>query len=234
MFKTEGHPAVVGFGHELVGTRFSFDDLLFASDVVVTTSLLEGFGFAFLEGANRGKPLMGRNLADVTSDFIEAGFPGMSLYDRLLVPVDKTMRQQMNMRGFQFAMKQGSLLGLSNSTINRFGDEVKRIFSDHVVDFGFFGLDQQIDLTRRLREKTFVQELKSLNPKGTEPTEFPKGFSERVQKQFGLQAHANRLTAAFEGLFSQKTQDLTVTDISSRLLDHYFIPRFHRPLTGDW
>ena len=234
LFKTEGHTAVVGFGHELVGTCFSFDDLLLASDVVVTTSLLEGFGFAFLEGANRGRPLMGRNLADVTSDFVEAGFPGTSLYDRFLVPADKAMRQLMIMRGCQFATKQGSLLGLSKSTIDRFAEEVKAIFSDHMVDFGFFGLDQQLDLARRLKEKAFVQELRSLNPKSGEPAEFPKDFSQRVQKQFGLEAHANRLTAAFEGLFRQKTPELTGKDISSRLLEHYFIPRFHRPLTGDW
>ncbi len=234
LFKTEEHAAVVGFGHELVGSAFSFDDLLLASDVVVTTSLLEGFGFTFLEGANRGRPLVGRNLADVTSDFIEVGFPGPSLYDRFLVPADRTIREQMIVRGCQFAKKQGRLLGLSNSSIDKFGEEVKTIFSHEVVDFGFFTLGRQLDLTRRLGEKTFVQELKSLNPKGAEPIEFPQDFSERVEERYGLQAHANRLAAAFEGLFTQKAGEMTPANISNRLLDHYFIPRFHRPLIGDW
>jgi glycosyltransferase involved in cell wall biosynthesis len=234
LFKKHNHAAVVGFGHELVGSAFGFDDLLLASDVVVTTSLLEGFGFTFLEGANRGRPLVGRNLTNVTSDFIEAGFPGASLYDHFLVSVDREMREQMVARGRQFARNQGHFLRLTNATIDKFADEVETIFADGLVDFGFLDLKQQLDVALRLDGTILARELKSLNPGASEPAVFPADFTHRVEERFGLQSHASRLTVAFEGLFTQGWKEATTRNVSDRLLDLYFLPRFHRPLIGDW
>jgi hypothetical protein len=234
LFRKQGHAAVVGFGHELVGRLFGFDDLLLASDALVTTSLMEGFGFTFLEGASRGRPLVGRNLSEVTADFVEAGFPAASLYDRFLVPVDKKVRKTMTARGCQFAQKQARLLGLDNSTVDRFSDEVKTIFSEDVVDFGFLDLSQQLGLIRLLQGDDFARDLKALNQEAAEPAPFPANFAERVEEIFGLEPHASRLAAAFEGLYTQDCSEGTTENVSSRLLDLFFRPRYHRPLIGDW
>ena len=234
LFRSHNHAAVVGFGHELVGSAFGFDDLLLSSDVVVTTSLLEGFGFTFLEGANRGIPLVGRNLYELTSDFAVAGFPGDSLYEQFLVPIGRDTREEMITKGRQFAQKQGQLLGLNNSAIDRFVDEVKTVFSDDAVDFGFLELNQQLGLIDYLRENAFVQELRSLNPAAAEPAVFPHDFNERVEEQFGLQVHASKFAAAIKGLFGQTFAEANTRKISTKLLDLYFLPRFHRPLIGGW
>jgi hypothetical protein len=234
LFKKERYAAVVGFGHELVGSVFSFDDLVLASDVVVSTSLLEGFGFTFLEGANRGKPLVGRNLRDVTSDFVDTGFPVEALYDEFLVPMDGQKRREMINKGQQFAQEQGRLLRLAQATIERFCQEVEAIFSKNVVDFGFLELSQQIHLAGLLREESLLRELKSLNTKAAEPAEFPPNFPERVEEHFGLESHGARLTATFEHLFDQEKQEEEMKKVSQRLLDLYFHPSFHRPLLGGW
>ncbi len=234
LIRRQNHAAVVGFGHELVGSTFGFDDLLLASDVVVTTSLMEGFGFTFLEGTNRGRPLVGRNLREVTADFIEAGFPEASLYDHFMVPVGREIREQMVVRGRRYARKQGHLLGLKDATIDRFGAEVETIFADDVVDFGFLDLKQQLDVALRLHGTILAKELKSLNPGAAEPAVFPADFTHRVEERFGLQSHASRLTVAFEGLFTQGWEEATTRNVSDRLLDIYFLPKFHRPLIGDW
>ena len=234
LFRKEKHAAVVGFGHELVGSAFSLDDLLLASDVVVSTSLLEGFGFTFLEGANRGRPLVGRNLNDVTSDFVDVGFPATALYDEFLVPIDGRTRKEMISKGQRFAQEQGRLLRLDHSTVNRFTEEVETIFANTAVDFGFLGLDQQIHLAGLLRRGDLLGELKLLNPKALEPAEFPPDFPERVKEHFGLETHAAKLTATFERIFARENQEEKITNVSDRLLDLYFRPRFHRPLTGGW
>ena len=200
LFRKERHAAVVGFGHELVGPAFSFDDLLLASDVVVSTSLLEGFGFTFLEGANRGRPLVGRNLRDVTSDFVDTGFPASALYDEFLVPIDGQTRMEMINKGQRFAQEQGKLLRLKHATIERFSEEVRAIFANTVVDFGFLDLSQQIQITRLLRGESLPRDLKLLNSKAMEPAEFPPNFPERVEEHFGLESHAARLTARWKTL----------------------------------
>ena len=234
LFRKAKHAAVVGFGHELVGKAFSFDDLLLASDAVVSTSLMEGFGFTFLEGANRGRPLVGRNLPDVTSDFVDAGFPATALYDEFLVPVDSPRRREMIGKGQRFAQEQGRLLGLNQSTVERFCEEVEAIFSNTAVDFGFLELREQIHLAGLLREGGLLGELKLLNTRAAEPADFPADFSRRLEELFGLESHAARLTATFQGVFERENREEKVTNVSEQLLDLYFRPRFHRPLMGGW
>jgi glycosyltransferase involved in cell wall biosynthesis len=66
----------------------TFEEWLASASAIVTTSVTEGFGLAFLEPFLLGKPLVGRDLPDITRDFRDFGlnFPG--LYHRLLVPID--------------------------------------------------------------------------------------------------------------------------------------------------
>jgi hypothetical protein len=232
--REQNYAAVVGFGHQLVGRTFGFDDLLLASDVVVTTSLLEGFGFAFLEGANRGRPLVGRNLPDVTVDFVGSGFPASSLYSSFLVPVEDKVRKEMISRGRQFATQKGLALGMSSARIDAFIHAVETIFAEDAVDFGFLDLHQQLALARYAENDSFVRDLRTLNPGAAGPAEIPAGFSTRLEEQFGLHAHASRLVAAFEALFANDWEEQAPMAISKQLLDLYFQPRFHRPLLGEW
>ncbi len=53
---------------------------------LVTTSIAEGFGLSFLEPVALGKPLFGRDLPEITSDFRRDGLTLGALYRRLLVP----------------------------------------------------------------------------------------------------------------------------------------------------
>jgi hypothetical protein len=102
------------------------------------------------------------------------------------------------------------------------------------VDFGFLELDQQIDLTLRLRDNSFVQDLKSLNQSAAEPALFPADFNKQVAEQFGLKPHALRLATAFEAMFTQRYKDTEAENVSDNLLGLYFLPRYHRPLVGGW
>ena len=58
--------------------------------------------------------------------------------------------------------------------------------------------------------------------------------TERLEEVFGLEPHASRLANAFENLFSQDPMETTTENVSSRLLDLFFHPKYHRPLIGDW
>jgi hypothetical protein len=55
---------------------------------LLTTSVAEGFGFAFLDAVALGKPLLGRNLPHLTADHAAQGLRYGSLYDRVLVPAE--------------------------------------------------------------------------------------------------------------------------------------------------
>ena len=65
----------------------SFPQLMTLADVIVTTSVAEGFGMAFLEPYLFGKGLTGRDLPEITGDFARDGVLLDGLYDRLDVPL---------------------------------------------------------------------------------------------------------------------------------------------------
>ncbi|MCB1120751.1 MAG: hypothetical protein KJT03_04335, partial [Verrucomicrobiae bacterium] len=73
--------------HFGLGEKHNFHALLNAADALVTTSIAEGFGLAYLEPALIPKQLIGRDLPDITGDFKDAGIRLDNLYTRLEVPI---------------------------------------------------------------------------------------------------------------------------------------------------
>jgi len=65
-----------------------FTENLAASDLILTTSVAEGFGMAFFESWLAGRPLVGRDLPEITGDFRQSGLRFDHLRPRLDVPLD--------------------------------------------------------------------------------------------------------------------------------------------------
>ena len=64
----------------------TFIDMLRQASGVVTTSVAEGFGMAFLEPWSVGTPVCGRNLPEVTAGFRQEGIVLPWSYERLNIP----------------------------------------------------------------------------------------------------------------------------------------------------
>ncbi|MGK0185631.1 MAG: glycosyltransferase involved in cell wall biosynthesis [Verrucomicrobiales bacterium] len=64
----------------------SYESWLSAARGILTTSIAEGFGLAFLEPLLLEKPVIGRDLLEVTTDFRKVGLKMSGLYQALLVP----------------------------------------------------------------------------------------------------------------------------------------------------
>ena len=76
--------------HELpitfeAGVKVPFDDLMWSSNKIITTSKKEGFGLSFLEPWLYGKEVVGRDLPEITRDFKSTGIKLENLYTQLLV-----------------------------------------------------------------------------------------------------------------------------------------------------
>lgn len=68
--------------------ELSFPELIHRADTLITTSVAEGFGLAFLEPWLAGKTVVGRDLPAITRDFTQEGIQLDHLYDRLEVPAE--------------------------------------------------------------------------------------------------------------------------------------------------
>jgi len=68
--------------------RLTFFENLAAADLILTTSLAEGFGMVFLESWLADRPLIGRDLPEITPDFTKVGVRFGWLRPQLWVPLD--------------------------------------------------------------------------------------------------------------------------------------------------
>ena len=68
----------------------SFADNLAASDFVISTSVAEGFGMAYLEPWLAGRRVVARRLPTVMDDFVASGIRLPDLYDGVPIPGDRT------------------------------------------------------------------------------------------------------------------------------------------------
>lgn len=254
-------PCVIGFGNNLVGSAFSFEDLMAWSDAVVTTSLMEGFGFAFLEGPLLGRPLIGRDLAEVTADFAQAGFSTERLYKTLPVPLDTSQRRRLKTEGRLFAASYRRMVPtLSDKDVDRFVGRLETVYNEEAVDFGMLDFTAQEDLLKMVLQGTFKADLEKI----LVPVRFNEAMTASFFSRFGPTAHAHRLKTAFEALWRQHAPDATLEQdgwdsgmeedlsisIGKRssapppsggcaglgpcLAALFFDPRYQRPLFGGW
>ena len=147
-----------------VGKNTDFPTLVGASESMVTTSITEGFGLAFLEPWTAGKLLWGRRLGDICADFEENGISLNSLYDRLDVPLawmdaDAFSR---NWHEAVFSAVERFSHMVAATAVNRAFDRLTR---DERVDFGLLSekFQRQV-LTRLIADPSTRSELVSLNP----------------------------------------------------------------------
>lgn len=70
------------------GASSSYESWLLHATHLMTCSVAEGFGLAFLEPIAINKPLLGRDLPEITDDFKKNKLKLGSLYDNLLIPLD--------------------------------------------------------------------------------------------------------------------------------------------------
>jgi len=67
--RRERLPVVIGVGAELDSPL----PLFHMAHAILTTSKVEGFGYTFVEGWLCHKPVIGRDIPEVTQDFVSAG-----------------------------------------------------------------------------------------------------------------------------------------------------------------
>lgn len=76
----------------------NYAGLVRSATALATTSVAEGFGLAFLEPWLAGRPLVGRDLPEITADLKEAGLRLPGLYERLDVPLAPAERASLRRR----------------------------------------------------------------------------------------------------------------------------------------
>lgn len=82
------------------GVKDDFNTWYEHSSHVVTTSIQEGFGMAFIEPVHFQKPLLGRNIPEITCDMENHGISFKQLYHQILVPHEWIEEKELPIESF--------------------------------------------------------------------------------------------------------------------------------------
>ena len=129
-----------GIGDELNEAGVSFSELIASSDMIVSTSIQEGFGFLYVDSMLWGLPLLARSI-DVLSGIRQLlDVPHVELYDRFDVSVPRTVRDDHRLR----YRKQIETMSVSIGSIaDELYSKIDRMFDDETVDFSYLDSTQQ-------------------------------------------------------------------------------------------
>ncbi len=126
---------VVGTFEPRPGVASTFENWLAHATHLVTTSIAEGFGMAFLEPIALGKPLFGRDLPEITRDFKHHQLALGQLYDHLLVPVDWIDPAELSQR-LEHALRTTYARYGEELSVNAMARARNALTRDGCLDFG--------------------------------------------------------------------------------------------------
>ena len=206
----------------------SFSDLIARSHAIVSTSIAEGFGLAFLEPWVMGKPLLGRNLGDITSEFAGLGVNLNSLYEDLRIPLDWVDEEGLKAR------LQRSLTGYYEAygrpqPADAFERAWAMLSNGSSVEFSRLDEEEQ----RRAIEAACTDDVgrKDVRPHALEMSAMCEKMlqenHETVLREFSLQKYGERLVDMYTSLMNAHVGSLGEFSASS-LLDQFLAPeRFY-------
>jgi hypothetical protein len=140
-------PGLWGIGSQLVQRALSFDDLVAASDLVLSTSVQEGFGYLFINSLLWSLPLAARDL-DTLSGLREDLFKDYPayFYDSIRVPVPDTAPV---VEAYRSKIKELSPL-IPRADQERLLAGIEELVQEEKVDFSFLPVEAQERLLREI------------------------------------------------------------------------------------
>ena len=146
------------------GQHSDFATLVADSASFVTTSVTEGFGMAFLEPWTAGKPLVGRRLPDVCTDYEARGIRLDGLYNELNVPLDWLDGERFFTRWCTAVFAVADRFG-RHLPERRVTDAFDRMTATGTVDFGLLSEALQRQVLSQVAASQLAKEaLTDLNP----------------------------------------------------------------------
>lgn len=191
----------------------SFHENLAAADFILSTSVAEGFGMAFLEPWLAGRGVVARRLPGVVNDFTQAGVRLDRFYDSVLIPgtpdwLSECARE--SRAAFQQAwQKLPELFGEGWQVQQAPADE-----DPQAIDFATLTTPRQIEVLRRVAEDPgFEKEIQSRNGQLVDwlaqpfSPEILQANADQIASQFSLAGSGRSLASIYDGLLQVSCGD---------------------------
>jgi glycosyltransferase involved in cell wall biosynthesis len=209
---------------EAGGGDLDFPSLIASSHALVTTSVAEGFGLAFLEPWLLGRPLVGRDLPEITADFVAEGVCLPGLYQRLDVPLAWVDEARLRDAFERAARQRADAYG------RKPGDAAERAWASAVadgrIDFGRLNEPAQTTIIRRVHADPSAGQ--ALRPQGLDASAAESVIESNlgvIDRRYSLEGFGQRLAAIYAAVAGSTPSATFSAADGEALLQHFLDPR---------
>jgi hypothetical protein len=193
IFQSGVCPGLWGIGPRLEAAGLSFEQLVSAADLVVSSSVQEGYGYLFVNALRWRRPLVAREL-----DILEGSrdlfgkYPAV-FYRAVYTPMEVGERSLLRRR---YLRKIQALAGmLPRDLVPTLEEEVENAFDAELVDYALLPADLQAALLARLTDPGFRQALRRANRELVEeisrlPSRRRPDLSREIERRYGPRHYA--------------------------------------------
>ncbi|MCB1086594.1 MAG: glycosyltransferase family 4 protein, partial [Verrucomicrobiae bacterium] len=199
-----------------------FGDWIAAAESLITTSVAEGFGLAFLEPWLAGKTVVGRDLPDITGDFFDQGVALDRLYRRLELPVS-----WIDSNALQSKLEAGLSQAFRSYDRPLPDDAVERAYmaavADGNVDFG--RLDEELQegvLDSLLNRRGMGADLDFPDFSPAPDAQLSQNAA-AIESAYGEESYGSALMTIYQSILDSPVTDAGFLD-GGRLLDSFLDP----------
>lgn len=214
------HQLSVRFG---IGEHLPFENVIRGADAFITTSMMEGFGMAFLEAWHLNRPLVGRALPEVTDAFAQEGLDLSALYTRVMVPLSWIGKENYAATLESGLRRSREAYGIPYNDTH-LAQALHASTHDGRVDFGRLDQRMQTTVLRHLLEHP--ADKACVSPQQLSIESSNRALSDNrqtVTEKYSLPAYGKRLFELYQRVASSQGQQKSSLD-GARLLAHYLAP----------
>lgn len=214
-----------------VGLDNPFDQLVRDARFFITTSVNEGFGFAFLEPWTAGKMVAGRHLPHVCRDFKNRGVDLGHLYDTLAIPLSCMDRNAVHTTWRETQLRHARAFDFPLPT-QKLVEAFQQISRDGFIDFGILDEHfQQQALAELKNGSNCLGAIRQHNPWLENLSRDGPGSSTRrtiehnngiIRKYYGKESYRQRLMEIY--------QKVTSAEVNHRIDKKNVMEAFFDPL----
>lgn len=155
-------PGAWGIGDPEAGYDLPFSTVVTATDLIFSSSVMEGFGYLFINALSWGKPLFARNLPTLRS--IEEVFRSFSSYFYRGIEVPLTSSQRKELRQAYLGYLEEVRSSLPEQILRQLKTEIETVTEKNAIDFSFLSVDLQHRILQQAQEQRFQDRIREDNP----------------------------------------------------------------------
>jgi len=218
-------PGAAQAGIKLQSEGITFQNIMSAGKLIISSSVQEGFGYLFINSIQWKKPLFARDL-DIIKDFKNLFSTEFShFYQTVEIPLNVKLKKQLNL---EYSNKISALENfLDKNIISNLQEQRKHTLGGQSIDFSYLSVPMQKDFLCESNDQGLLNETRQINTAKLKKMEKLLSINTLTLntsgiKKFSLTNHAEQIG----NIISSFKNDKQITNISGKNINYKIVSSF--------